>query len=102
MSGAPRLNAANKPSSIFKDVTEIRINSQPCKGNNLTTRHNTTPPFRLKSTDATYQQGIQRCMYSQLGCNAEAYIDDVGVKTREEGLISDLIETIEIQNEAKP
>jgi hypothetical protein len=47
------LNAANKPSSISEDVTEIRINSQPCKGNNLTTRHtratkaNEWPPFAM-------------------------------------------------------
>jgi hypothetical protein len=33
------LGAANKPSSIFKGVAEIQINSQPCKGINLTTRH---------------------------------------------------------------
>jgi hypothetical protein len=33
------LDAANKPSSISEGVTEIRINSQPCKGINLTTRH---------------------------------------------------------------
>jgi hypothetical protein len=47
--------------------------------------------FRLKSTGATYQRGIQRCLHSQLGHNAEAYIDDVVVKTQEdEGLISDL------------
>jgi uncharacterized protein (DUF1015 family) len=37
--GVLRLNAANKPSSISEDVAEIQINSQPCKGNNLTTRH---------------------------------------------------------------
>jgi hypothetical protein len=66
-----------------------------------------TMPFRLKSADATYQRGIQRCLYSQLGCNAEAYVDDVVVKTREEeGLISDLAETFDNlkknQNEAKP
>jgi hypothetical protein len=34
-----RLGAANKPSSISEGVVEIRINSQPCKGINLTTRH---------------------------------------------------------------
>ncbi len=34
-----RLNTANKPSSISEGVVEIRINSQPCKGINLTTRH---------------------------------------------------------------
>jgi hypothetical protein len=33
------LHVANKPSSIFDDVMEIRINSQPCKANSLTTRH---------------------------------------------------------------
>jgi hypothetical protein len=48
-------------------------------------------PFRLKSTGATYQRGIQRCLHSQLGHNAEAYVDDVVIKTQEdEGLISDL------------
>jgi hypothetical protein len=34
-----RLGAANKPSLISESVAEIRINSQPCKGINLTTRH---------------------------------------------------------------
>jgi hypothetical protein len=39
---------------------------------------------------ATYQRGIQRCVYSWLGHNVEAYVDDVVVKTQEEeGLISD-------------
>jgi hypothetical protein len=36
------LNAVNKPSSISEDVAEIRINSQPYKGNNLTIRHTST------------------------------------------------------------
>jgi hypothetical protein len=54
----------------------------------------TTMPFRLKSAVATYQRGIQWCLHSQLEHNAEAYIDDVVVKTREDkGLISDLAET---------
>jgi hypothetical protein len=54
----------------------------------------TTMSFRLKSTGATYQRGIQRCLHSQLGCNTEAYVDDVVVKTQEdERLISDLAET---------
>jgi hypothetical protein len=40
--------------------------------------------------------GIQQCLYSQLGHNAEAYVDDVVVKTwEEEGLISDLAETFD-------
>jgi hypothetical protein len=34
-----RLDLANKPSLIFESVTEIQINSQPCKGINLTTQH---------------------------------------------------------------
>jgi hypothetical protein len=34
-----RLDSANKPSLISAIVTEIQINSQPCKGINLTTRH---------------------------------------------------------------
>jgi hypothetical protein len=54
----------------------------------------TTMPFKLKSAGATYQRGIHQCLYSQLGRNAEAYVDDVVVKTREEeGLITDLAET---------
>jgi hypothetical protein len=34
-----RLNTTNKPSPMFEDVTEIRINNQPYKGINLITRH---------------------------------------------------------------
>jgi hypothetical protein len=34
-----RLGAVNKPSPMSKGVTEIQIDSQPCKGINLTTRH---------------------------------------------------------------
>jgi hypothetical protein len=34
-----RLNTANKPSPISEGVAEIRINSQHCKGINLTTQH---------------------------------------------------------------
>jgi hypothetical protein len=53
-----------------------------------------TVPFRLKSEGATYQRGIQRCLYSHLGRNMEAYVDDMVVKSQEEeGLISDLAET---------
>jgi hypothetical protein len=33
------LNTVNKTSPMSKGVMEIRINSQPCKGINLTTRH---------------------------------------------------------------
>jgi hypothetical protein len=54
----------------------------------------TNMPFRLKSTGATYQRGLQRCLHSQLGCNAKAYVDDVVIKTQEdEGCISGLVKT---------
>jgi hypothetical protein len=67
----------------------------------------TTMPFGLKSTGVTYQQGIQWCLHSQHGRNAEAYINDVVIKTQEgEGLISDQAKTFDnlskIQNEAEP
>jgi hypothetical protein len=48
----------------------------------------------LKNTRATYQKEIQKCLKSQIGKNVEAYIDDVVVKTTEEGqLIADLTQT---------
>jgi hypothetical protein len=53
-------------------------------------------PFGLKSVGATYQRGIQWCLHSQLGRNAEVYIDHVVIKTQEdEGLISNLAETLD-------
>jgi hypothetical protein len=56
----------------------------------------TTMGFGLKSTGATYQRGIHLCLHSQIGCNTEAYIDDVVVNTWEdEGLISDLAKTFD-------
>jgi hypothetical protein len=56
----------------------------------------TTMLFGLKSAGATYQRGIQQCLHSQLGRNAEAYADNVVVKIQEnEGLISDLAETFD-------
>jgi hypothetical protein len=61
----------------------------------------TTMLFRLKSTGAMYQRGIQKSLHSQLGCNAEAYIDDMVVRTRKEGLISDLAKTFDNLREFK-
>jgi hypothetical protein len=56
----------------------------------------TTITFRLKSAGATYQRCIQRCLHSQHGHNAKAYINDVVIKSLEdEGLISDLVETFD-------
>src|SRR6266498_3571734 len=53
-----------------------------------------TMPFGLKNAGATYQRAMQRCLHDQLGCNVEAYIDDIIIKSRvKEDLISDLFET---------
>jgi hypothetical protein len=53
-------------------------------------------PFRLKSTGATYQRGIQWYLHSQLGDNIEVYVNDVVVKTqKDEGLISNLVQTFD-------
>src|SRR6266540_372727 len=53
-----------------------------------------TMPFGLKNASATYQRAMQRCLHDQLGCNVEAYVDDVVIKSQvKEDLISDLFET---------
>jgi hypothetical protein len=50
--------------------------------------------FGLKNAGATYQKAIQKCLKSQIGKNAEAYVDDLVIKTtQEDKLISDLSET---------
>jgi hypothetical protein len=50
--------------------------------------------FGLKNDGATYQRAIQECLGEQISHNAEAYIDDVVVKTRDSAtLIDDLKET---------
>jgi hypothetical protein len=41
----------------------------------------TTMPLGPKSAGATYQKGIQQCLHLQLGCNTEAYVDDMVIKT---------------------
>ena len=52
--------------------------------------------FGLKNTGATYQKAIQKCLQGQIGCNAEAYVDDVVVKTKcNDQFITDLSETFE-------
>jgi hypothetical protein len=43
-------------------------------------------PFGLKSVVATYQRRMQWYLHSQLGRNAEAYIDDVVMKMRDSSL----------------
>jgi hypothetical protein len=50
--------------------------------------------FGLKNADATYQRAIQTCLDEQIGDNAEAYIDDIVVKTKNlDMLIEDLKQT---------
>ena len=52
--------------------------------------------FGLKNAGATYQKAIQRCLQGQIGRNAEAYVDDVVVKTkRNDQFIMNLSETFE-------
>ena len=54
----------------------------------------TTMSFGLKNTGATYQRAIQVCLDQHIGCNVEAYIDDVVVKTKTaDNFIADLEET---------
>ena len=55
-----------------------------------------TMTFGLKNAGATYQKAIQRCLQRQIGRNAEAYVDDVVVKTkRNDQFITDLSKTFE-------
>jgi hypothetical protein len=59
-------------------------------------------PFGLKNTRATYQQTMQNCLGSQIGCNIQVYIDDMVITIRkEESLISDLVETFDNLNRYK-
>jgi hypothetical protein len=55
-----------------------------------------TMTFGLKNAGATYQKAIQKCLQVQIGRNAEAYVDDVVIKTRSsDQFIVDLQETFE-------
>jgi hypothetical protein len=59
-------------------------------------------PFGLKNAGATYQRMMQNCLGSQIGCNIQVYIDDVVITTsKEESLISDLVETFDNLNRYK-
>ena len=51
-------------------------------------------PFGLHNTEATFQRLMHIALGQQLGRNAEAYVDDIVVKSREaRTLIQDLEET---------
>ena len=53
-------------------------------------------PFGLKNACATFQRLMCIALGGQMGRNADAYVDDIVVKTREERtLISDLEETFQ-------
>jgi hypothetical protein len=55
--------------------------------------------FGLKNAGATYQRAIQTCLGKQIGDNAEAYVDDVVVKTKNPYmLIEDLKQSFENLN----
>jgi len=55
-----------------------------------------TMMFGLNNASATYQKAIQRCLQRQTGCNDEAYVDDVVVKTKSnDQFIADLAEMFE-------
>ena len=54
----------------------------------------TTMPFGLKNAGATYQRMMQDCLKKQIGCNAQVFVDDIGVTTkREDTLLDELKET---------
>jgi hypothetical protein len=58
--------------------------------------------FGLKNVGATYQRAIQTYLGEQIGNNAEAYINDVVVKTKNpDMLIEDLEQTFKNLNKWK-
>ena len=53
-------------------------------------------PFGLKNAGATYQRLVNKMFVRQIGWNAEVYIDDMLVKSKEEDHhLNDLRETFE-------
>jgi hypothetical protein len=61
-----------------------------------------TMSFGLKNAGATYQRAIQTCLGEQIGNNAEAYVDDVVIKTKNpDMLIEDLKQTFKNLNKWK-
>jgi hypothetical protein len=61
-----------------------------------------TMSFGLKNASATYQRAIQTCLGEQIGDNADAYVDDVVVKTKNpDMLVEDSKQTFENLNKWK-
>jgi hypothetical protein len=63
--------------------------------------------FGLKNAGATYQKAIQKCLQVQIGRNAEAYVDDIVIKTRSNDQFIAVLQEIfeksqEIKIEAEP
>lgn len=51
-------------------------------------------PFGLKNADGTFIRMIQKCLFTQISRNVEAYMDDTVVKSRKgSDLLTDLAET---------
>ena len=51
-------------------------------------------PFKLKNVGATYQRLVNQMFRKQIGRNMEVYVDDMLVKSKEEGShLDDLKET---------
>lgn len=58
-------------------------------------------PFGLKNAGATYQRLMDNMFTSQLGRNIEIYVDDMVIKSKNEGkLISDISETFDTLRKA--
>lgn len=55
-------------------------------------------PFGLKNAGATFQRLVNKVFPDQIGCNIEAYVDNIVIKTnRIGGYKKDLEEVFEVQ-----
>src|SRR5204863_7856918 len=76
----------------YSGYTQVRLAESDCIKTSFITPFGAycyiTMPFGLKNAGATYQRAMQRCLHDQLGCNVEAYVDDVVIKSR---VMKDLI-----------
>jgi hypothetical protein len=60
-----------------------------------------TMSFGLKNAGATYQRAIQTCLDEQIGDNAEAYVNDIVVKTKNPDMLIEDLQTFESLNKWK-
>ena len=59
-------------------------------------------PFKLKNAGATYQRLVNQMFSKQIGRNMEVYVDDMLVKSKEEGShLDDLKETFKTLRQCK-